>query len=379
MDMSEQLSSPFIDTTPSLFRPESSSHSQKLGKKPSLDLDAAPIFDLNEEWEHSLFGRSIHECHRNLMHIAEDADMAIGVTDPHGTLLWTWSSHPMRSSAEQVHFVEGGQWSTQAVGQNAIGLALNTHSPNCVYSHENQMNSVRDWVCYAAPITDTHTGQFYGIMNLSTKSHKHNSLGLLAVERCADIVKQAIQLHQKNILYIKAFGTPKVQYNQHSLTLTQRQIEILCILTLCPEGINLEELHYALYGDRPVSTTTLKAELSQLRNLIPDVIESRPYRLNCEIQCDFLMAEQALNLGFTSTTLTLYRGSFLSKSESPFLCAWRDCFDARLSHVIYQIEDIDQLLRVVSRVPDRVDAVERLLELLPEETPYRTKLLKLLE
>ena len=91
------------------------------------------------------------------------------------------------------------------------------------------------------------------------------------------------------------------------------------------------------------------------------------------------MAEQALNLGFTATTLTLYRGSFLAKSESPFLCAWRDCFDARLSHVIYQIEDIDQLLRVVSRVPDRVDAVERLLELLPEETPYRTKLLKLLE
>ena len=110
------------------------------------------------------------------MHIAEDADMAIGVTDPHGTLLWTWSSTPMRSSAEQVHFVEGGQWSTQAVGQNAIGLALNTHSASCVYSHENQMNSVRDWVCYAAPITDANTGQFYGIMNLSTKYQKHNSL-----------------------------------------------------------------------------------------------------------------------------------------------------------------------------------------------------------
>ncbi|EXH24104.1 hypothetical protein J623_3673 [Acinetobacter sp. 1245249] len=89
MDMSEQLSSPLIDTTPSLFRPESSSHSKQLGKKPSLDLEAAPLFDLGEEWEHSLFGRSIHECHRNLMHIAEDADMAIGVTDPHGTLLWT--------------------------------------------------------------------------------------------------------------------------------------------------------------------------------------------------------------------------------------------------------------------------------------------------
>ncbi|EMJ8550195.1 transcriptional regulator, partial [Acinetobacter baumannii] len=168
MDMSKQLLLPSTDNLPSFFRPETISETPCLGKKPSLDLDAAPIFDLDQEWQHSLFGRSIQECHRNLMHIAEDADMAIGVTDPHGTLLWTWSSTPMRSSAEQVHFVEGGQWSTQAVGQNAIGLALNTHSASCVYSHENQMNSVRDWVCYAAPITDANTGQFYGIMNLST-------------------------------------------------------------------------------------------------------------------------------------------------------------------------------------------------------------------
>ena len=66
------------------------------------------------------------------MHIAEDADMAIGVTDPHGNFTLDMGSTPMRSSAEQVHFVEGGQWSTQAVGQNAIGLALNTHSASCV-------------------------------------------------------------------------------------------------------------------------------------------------------------------------------------------------------------------------------------------------------
>ncbi|MFI7918909.1 transcriptional regulator, partial [Acinetobacter baumannii] len=96
MDMSKQLLLPSTDNLPSFFRPETISETPCLGKKPSLDLDAAPIFDLDQEWQHSLFGRSIQECHRNLMHIAEDADMAIGVTDPHGTLLWTWSSTPMR-------------------------------------------------------------------------------------------------------------------------------------------------------------------------------------------------------------------------------------------------------------------------------------------
>lgn len=81
MDMSKQLLLPSTDNLPSFFRPETISETPCLGKKPSLDLDAAPIFDLDQEWQHSLFGRSIQECHRNLMHIAEDADMAIGVTD----------------------------------------------------------------------------------------------------------------------------------------------------------------------------------------------------------------------------------------------------------------------------------------------------------
>lgn len=344
-----------------------------------LKRESAPLLDLGQEWQQALFGRSIQHCHSELLHIAEDAGMAIGITDHHGTLCWTWSSHLMRSSAEQVHFVQGGHWSMQAVGKNAIGLALKTNSASCVYSHENQMNSVRDWVCYAAPIIDQATGQLHGIMNLSTKYEKHNALGVLAVERCADLVRRAIQFEQTNVLYIKVLGTPRIQFNQKVLTLSHRQIEILCILALCPDGISLDELHYALYGDRQVTNTTLKSELSQLRNLLPDCIQSRPYRLNCEIQSDFLMAEQALNQGFTTTVLSLYKGSFLNKSDSPFLCAWRDCFDARLSHLIYQMKDVDQLFRLISRAPERVDAIHRLFDLLPEDSPYREKLNKLLE
>ncbi|WP_151838688.1 transcriptional regulator [Acinetobacter radioresistens] len=344
-----------------------------------VSVDAAPVLNLDHGWRETLFGRSLDQCHSELLRIAEDASMAIGITDQHGTLLWTWSSHSMRSSAEQVHFFEGGQWSTQSVGTNAIGLALNTHAASCVYSHENQMNSVRDWVCYAAPIIDPQSGQFHGIINLSTKYEKHNSLGVLAVERCADLVQRSIRLEQQNVLYLKVLGGSKVQFNHHILQLTHRQIEILCILALCPDGISLDELHYALYGDRQVSQKTLKAELSQMRSLLHDCIQSRPYKLNCEVQADFLMAEQALNLGFTVTVLALYKGNFLSKTESPFLCAWRDCFDARLSHMIHNLQDIDQLFRLISRVPERTDAIERLLELLPEDSPHAVKLKQLLE
>lgn len=341
-------------------------------------VNAAPVLTFREESQPCLFRRAIQHNYADLLKIADDADMAIGLTDHHGTLLWTWSSSLMLASAEQVHFIEGGHWSTQAVGTNAIGLTLNSQSASCVYSHENQMDSVQDWVCYAAPILDPSSGQFHGIINLSTKYKKHSPLGLLAVEHCANLIQRSIQFEQKNVLYIKALGTPWVQFNQHVLVLSHRQIEILCILVLHRNGISLDELHHALYGERDVSIKTLKAELSQLRHVLPDCIEPRIYKLSCEIQCDFLNAEHALNAGFLASTFSLYKGSFLSKSESPFLSTWRNCFDARLSHLIYQMQDIDQLLQLISRVPERIDAVQRLLELLPNDSRYRDYFLNLL-
>ncbi|WP_428706089.1 hypothetical protein, partial [Staphylococcus aureus] len=70
-------------------------------------MNDAPLLSLPMEQEQSLFRRSIQHNYADLLKIADDSEMAIGITDHHGTLLWTWSSRSMLSSAEQVHFVEG--------------------------------------------------------------------------------------------------------------------------------------------------------------------------------------------------------------------------------------------------------------------------------
>lgn len=48
MDMSKQLLLPSTDNLPSFFRTETTSETAYSVKKPSLDLDAAPIFDLDQ-------------------------------------------------------------------------------------------------------------------------------------------------------------------------------------------------------------------------------------------------------------------------------------------------------------------------------------------
>ncbi len=337
--------------------------------------ECAPVFAI-EPQSSSIFS-SLELCFEQLKTFAQQANMTLGITDQHGTLLRTWSSHHMQSAAEQVHFIEGGHWSTQAVGSNAIGLALNSRHAKCVHSHENSMNSVRDWVCYAAPILDPLSGHLHGIVNLSTKSSQHNTLGVFAASHCAQLFSEALRYQQHLQLY--TLGQAQVVFNQQRLALSFRQIEILAILALHPQGINLEQLHYALYGERDVSLNTLKAEISTLRRHLPDCLENRTYRLSCHIECDFLQAEYALQQGLIASSFNLYRGTFLAKTESPTLIAWRHCFDAKLSQFIDQMHDLDALLDLFSRVPERLDVLQRIVDLLPPEHhlyPYMQSLLE---
>jgi hypothetical protein len=67
----------------------------------------------------------------------------------------------------------------------------------------------------------------------------------------------------------------------------------------------------------------------------------------------------------------------LAKTESPFLGAWRDCLESRLSQAIFNAKETDVLLKHVARFPEAIDAVERLIELMPRSHPVHQTLLKL--
>lgn len=339
------------------------------------DRSAAPIIDNLTDKETAL-QQALHYCSEELKHIAKQSSMVVAVADTSSTIIWSASSRQMRSAAENVHFMAGGQWCENLVGTNALALSLKTQQSSCVFSNEHYMSSVHDWVCYATPIIDPYSKHVLGVIDLSTTWKNHNSLGLLAAERCASIIQTALLEYQRQQLYIRAFGMPQVLFNGKVLILTPRQIEILTILALCPQGLTLDTLHQALYGERKVSMGTLKAEMSQLRDLLGGMLGSRPYRILAHIEADFLQAEQALDSAYIETALKLCSGVMLAKTESPFLCAWRDCMESRLSDAIFKANETDVLLKHVSRYPDAIDAVERLIELLPLGHPAHQLLMK---
>lgn len=337
---------------------------------------AAPLMTQQSRKNTTALDFALERCEDDLRHVAEQSSMVIAVGDVGSTIIWTAPSLQMRSAAERVHFIAGGQWREELVGTNALALSLKTQKSSCVFSNEHYMESVHDWVCYAAPIIDPYSKQPIGVVDLSTTWKNHNSLGVLAAERCASIIQSALLEQQRQHLYVRAFSVPQVVFNGKNLVLTPRQIEILSILVLCPQGLNLEKLHHALYGERKVSIGTLKAEMSQLRDILGGLLGSRPYRLLAHVEADFLQAEQALDAGYVSSALQLYTGVFLAKTESPFLCAWRDCLESRLSDAIFKAKETDMLLKHLARFPEAIDAVERLIELLPLDHPAHQSLIK---
>ncbi|MDQ9021405.1 transcriptional regulator [Acinetobacter sichuanensis] len=341
-----------------------------------MDREAAPLQIQKNNKKKGALEVALDQCGDELKHIAQQSSMVIAVGDVGSTIVWSAASGNMRNAAEKVHFVEGGQWREEFVGTNALALSLKTQQSSCVFSNEHYMSSIHDWVCYAAPVIDPYSKNVLGVIDLSTTWSHHNSLGLLAAERCASIIQSALLSYQQQQLFIRAFAVPQVLFNGKIVVLTPRQIEIISILALCPQGLNLEGLHQALYGERKVSMGTLKAEMSQLREILGGMLGSRPYRLLAHVEADFLQAENALDSGYTDSALKLCKGVFLAKTESPFLCAWRDCLESRLSEAIFKANEPDALLKHLAHFPEAIDAVERLIELTPIEHPAHQMLMK---
>jgi hypothetical protein len=317
-------------------------------------------------WEASPLSAAARQERRGIEQMALEGDLLAAIADPCGRLLWTFASGHMSKRAEAVNFIDGGRWEERAVGTNAVGLCLSVKRPVTVFSSEHFLPLVHDWVCYAAPILHPRSGVCLGILDLSTTWDRHTPLGQAAVSELARSIAHGLPDEQPRAdLEIHALGQPRVVYRGKPLALPQRQIEILCLLALSPQGMDLASLHAALYGDAPVSTTTLKAELSQLRRVLDGRIGSRPYRLEATVWADFVEIWQVLRRGGMTEAAALYRGPLLARSGSPELEEWRYCIDAVMDQALAACDDPAPLLeRICSGTAGSELVRERLGELM---------------
>ena len=330
----------------------------------------APLADADETrlaWETSPLSDAVRQLESELQAAADDGELVVAVTDPDARIMWTYGGTVMRSRAEQVNFVPGGRWDEASVGTNALDLALRLDRAATVYSAEHFSSCVHGWVCWAAPVHDPGTGRQLGVLDLSTTWDRSHPIGLATAQALARLlageartaVVAATAHHTVSscagLLELKLLGQPSARLNGAQLRLTRRQIEILGLLALNSDGLDLCDLHARLYGDRPVSKGTLKAEMSQLRAVLGGRLESRPYKIGLDVRCDVNDVLLRLRAGDVAGATERYGGELLPGSESPALAEFGNFVTVALRNALLSDPDPAAVQRYLELAPYDLD------------------------
>ncbi len=319
------------DAAPAV-RPEILRSWELSGGRDVADVHEAPLADESDTrtaWEGSPLQVAVERVQDDLLRTAQDGDLVVAVTDPDTRILWTYGGRVMRRKAESVNFVRGGRWDERSVGTNALALANRTGEPSMVFSAEHYAPIVHGWVCWAAPVTDPVTGLPLGVIDLSTTWERTHPIGLATARVLARLVEQALPSDRARVpsqavpapsgLEVRLLGSAEVHLDGRRLLLNRRQTEVLALLAVHPEGLTLEQLHALLYGDESVRTSTLKAEVSHLRQALGGAIASRPYRLMLPVATDIERVLDRVSAGDVRGAVAAYGGDLLPGSDSPGL------------------------------------------------------------
>lgn len=355
-------------------RPEIASSWERSAWHISPQVAEAPLTapdDVSTAWESSPLSAAVRTIEAELRTAADDGGLVVAVTDPKARILWTHGSSVMRRLAEKVNFVPGGRWDEQSVGTNALDLALRLDQAATVYSAEHFASCVHDWVCWAAPVHDPRTGRQLGVLDLSTTWDRAHPIAMATAGALAKLVESEIQVGmtamtaaprdgaRPTVLELRLLGSASAQVNGRKLRLTRRQLEILALLALSTDGLELGELHAQLYGDRPVSKSTLKAEMSVLRAALGQRLTSRPYRIDMPVRCDVCEVLDQLHRRDVVGAVERYRGELLSWSDSPAIAEYRDFVAVAVRTALLAGPPPPAVLRYTQRVPYDLEPLER--------------------
>ncbi|GAB3863886.1 helix-turn-helix domain-containing protein [Nocardioides maradonensis] len=354
-----------------LVRPEILTSWQR--SRVAVDADhvaAAPLDDESEtraSWLDSPLQAAVERIESELRRTAEDGDLVIGVTDQETRVLWTYGGRVMRRRAESVNFVPGGRWDDRSVGTNALDLANRTAAPAMVFSAEHFAPFVHQWVCWAAPLHDPVTGARLGVIDLSTTWDRTHPIGLATARVLATLIEQAMPRSRHYVgdeetadpgIVMTLLGNAEVRLDGQRLLLTRRQTEVLALLALHPDGLSLEQLHAALYGDHAVTFSTLKAEVSHLRHALGGQLSSRPYRLLLPVSTDVDLVLSLLRRGRVRAAVEAYGGDLLPGTDSPALIQFGEYVAVAVREALLRDPEPDAVVRYSELAPDDTEVLE---------------------
>ena len=162
-------------------------------------------------------------------------------------------------------------------------------------------------------------------------------------------------------------GAPGAMLNGTPLALTLRPAELLAALALHRVGLTAERLALLLYGEDG-NPTTVRGEILRLRSVIgTEVLRTRPYRLDADVDTDFGAVRRALHSGQIREAVRGCAGPLLPRSDAPAIRELRDELEAGLRHAVLGSDDVELLAEFATHPlgRDDLEVHDRLVRLLP--------------
>ncbi|WP_054812481.1 transcriptional regulator [Nocardia arizonensis] len=334
---------------------------------------APGLDDVSDRWAESPLRDPIRQLGDQLRGIAEDAGFVAAVTDVNGTIVWMCGDRAIRREGESVNFAPGGRWDESHMGTNGLSLALHTDRAVTVFSAEHLVAALHGWVCYSAPVHGPD-GRQVGVIDLSSRwerSHPAIMTSVRALVVAAEALLRTTGPQPAPGIRLECLGTARLSRDGRPVPLPPRQLEILALLALAPDGYTPDQLHAAVYGDRPVSPSTLKADVSHLRRATGGEIANRRYALTGPLACDAVELLAAIESGDTSSAVWLYRGPLLPDSDTPGVAEWRDYLDVGVRTAVLASDRPEHAVTFGEKAPGDVAVHEHALRLLPPEDSRR--------
>jgi hypothetical protein len=154
------------------------------------------------------------------------------------------------------------------------------------------------------------------------------------------------------------------------IPLSLRHAELLALLALHPSGLTSEQSSLYLYGDEG-NPVTVRAEIHRLRGQFGNIVRAKPYRLDCEVEADFLTVRRLLAAGDVAAAVRLYPGPLLPRSESPAVQREGDELAAQLRRQLLYRGDPDALWSYAQVSDDDLEILTRLAAVVPAGDPRR--------
>ena len=323
---------------------------------------------------------------RLLIEEAEEAGAIVVVADADARLLWVEGDARLRQRAEDMNWVAGSRWDERVAGTNAPAAAMRLNHALQVFAREHFASNVAGWSCTAAPIHDPITGEVLGALDITGRDDVAAPAVLGLVRAAAAAAETELRMlaltHPAagptrrtptrsapaalpmlaGARSLSVLGRDRALLGVQSdpvngTELSVRHSELLFLLVRHRAGYTADQLAVALH-ERDVPAVTVRAELSRLRSLVPDLgMSGRPYRLTSQLSTDVDLVRQALSRGDVAGAVDAYPGPILPSSESPEVQAERDELHREVRSAVLGSTNPQAVLRFANRPCSREDVL----------------------